>query len=138
MYLTHRGYLNWVARTDDPGYTYHRAAVELCEASAAEIAPGVLATAGRADIDFVSLGPGTGVKDRALLQRLADAAAPSGGTLFYYPSDINPAMIVHAIQTVLGGAPATGILVKGIIAPCDSLGLFSHVYKDRAAPNVLA
>lgn len=28
--------------------------------------------------------------------------------------------------------------VKGIIAPFDSLGLFSYVYKDRAGPNVLA
>ncbi len=28
--------------------------------------------------------------------------------------------------------------MKGIIAPFDSMGLFSHVYKDRAGPNVLA
>ena len=138
MYLTHRGYLNWVARTDDPGYTYHRAAVELCESRAGDIAAAVLAAAGRADIDLVSLGPGTGVKDRAFLQSLSAAAAPAGGTLFYYPYDINPAMIVHAIQTVLSGPLATTILVKGIIAPFDSLGLFSHVYKDRSAPNVLA
>lgn len=138
MYLTHRGYLNWVARTEDPQYAYHRAGLELCEAMAGEIAAAVLAAAGAADVDYVSLGPGTGAKDRALLQGLSAAAAPAGGTLYYYPYDINPAMIVHAIQTVLGGELATRVLVKGIIAPFDSIGLFSHVYKDRAAPNVLA
>jgi hypothetical protein len=34
--------------------------------------------------------------------------------------------------------PARSLLVKGIIAPFDSLGLFSHVYQDRPAPNVLS
>jgi hypothetical protein len=138
MYLTHRGYLNWVARTEDPQYTYHRAGVDLCEAKADEIATAVVAATGQSDIDLVSLGPGTGAKDRAFLQSLGKAVAPAGGSLYYYPYDINPAMIVHAIQTVLGGALATRVLVKGIIAPFDSLGLFSHVYRDRAAPNVLA
>ena len=47
-------------------------------------------------------------------------------------------MIVHAIQTVLSGELASKVSVKGIIAPFDSLGLFSPVYKDRAGPNVLA
>ena len=138
MYLTHRGYLNWVARTEDPQYTYHRAGVELCEAKADEIAAAILAAAGGPEVDFVSLGPGTGAKDRALLESLSAAAAPAGGSLYYYPYDINPAMIVHAIQTVLGGELAADVRVKGIIAPFDSMGLFSHVYKDRAAPNVLA
>ena len=137
MYLTHRGYLNWVARTEDPQYTYHRAGVELCEAKAADIAAEILAAAGQAEIDFVSLGPGTGAKDRALLEGLSSAAGRVGGTVYYYPYDINPAMIVHAIQTVLGGDLASKVLVKGIIAPFDSMGLFSHVYKDRAGPNVL-
>ncbi|HEU5447701.1 MAG TPA: L-histidine N(alpha)-methyltransferase, partial [Acidimicrobiia bacterium] len=137
MYLTHRGYLNWVARTEDPQYSYHRAGVELCESKGAEIAAAILAATGRADVDFVSLGPGTGAKDRPLLESLSAAAGRVGGTVYYYPYDINPAMIVHAIQTVLGGDLASKMLVKGIIAPFDSLGLFSHVYKDRAGPNVL-
>ena len=137
MYMTHRGYLNWVARTEDPQYSYHRAGVELCEAKAVDIAAEILAAAGQADVDFVSLGPGTGVKDRALIESLSAAAARVGGTVFYYPYDINPAMIVHAIQTVLSGDLASRVLVKGIIAPFDSMGLFSHVYKDRAGPNVL-
>jgi hypothetical protein len=135
MYLTHRGYLNWVARTEDPQYTYHRAGVELCEAKAADIAAEILAAAGQADIDFVSLGPGTGAKDRALLESLTAAAGRVGGTIYYYPYDINPAMIVHAIQTVLGGELATRMLVKGIIAPFDSMGLFSHVYKAGPGPT---
>jgi Histidine-specific methyltransferase, SAM-dependent len=137
MYLTHRGYLNWVARTEDPQYSYHRAGVELCEAKGADIAAEILAAAGQADVDFVSLGPGTGAKDRALLESLSAAAGRVGGTICYYPYDINPAMIVHAIQTVLSGDLATRVLVKGIIAPFDSMGLFSHVYKDRGGPNVL-
>jgi hypothetical protein len=137
MYLTHRGYLNWVARTDDPHYSYHRAGVELCEAMAADIAGEILAAAGQPEVDFVSLGPGTGGKDRALLESLSAAAGRVGGTLCYYPYDINPAMIVHAVQTVLGGELAGNVRVKGIIAPFDSMGLFSHVYKDRAGPTVM-
>ena len=137
-YLTHHGYLNWVRLTQDHRYSYYRASVELCEAKANEIAHAIVDAVGGDQIDYVGLGPGTGAKDRALIHSLAAAAGPAGGSLFYYPYDINPAMIVHAIQTVLSGELASKVSVKGIIAPFDSLGLFSPVYKDRAGPNVLA
>jgi hypothetical protein len=141
-YLTHRGYLNWVNLTEDNRYTYYRAGVELCERHAPEIATAVVGAAGHVNIDIVSLGPGTGAKDRALVQALLGAIASPGGndSIFYYPYDINPAMIVHAIQTVLSPAESLPgkVFVKGIIAPFDSLGLFSYVYRDRAGCNVLA
>ena len=136
-YLTHHGYLNWVRLTEDHRYTYYRSSVELCEANAGEIAAEIVRATGRADLDYVALGPGTGSKDRALISSLI-AAHPEGGPLYYYPYDINPAMIVHAIQTVLSGELEDRVYVKGIIAPFDSLGLFSYVYKDRAGPNVIA
>jgi len=136
-YLTHHGYLNWVRLTEDHRYTYYRSSVELCEANANEIGTEIVRAAGGADLDYVALGPGTGSKDRALISSLV-AADPHGAPLVYYPYDINPAMIVHAIQTVLSGDLEERVFVKGIIAPFDSLGLFSYVYKDRAGPNVLA
>lgn len=136
-YLTHHGYLNWVRLTEDHRYTYYRSSVALCEANATEIGAEIVRAAGRTDLDYVALGPGTGSKDRALISSLA-AADTAGRSLFYYPYDINPAMIVHAIQTVLSGELEDRVFVKGIIAPFDSLGLFSYVYKDRAGPNVLA
>jgi hypothetical protein len=136
-YLTHHGYLNWLRLTQDHRYTYYRASVNLCEAKANEIAEAIIEAVGFEQIDFVGLGPGTGAKDRALLHSLLTSAEPSDGSLFYYPYDINPAMIVHAIQTVLSGDLSSKVSVKGIIAPFDSLGLFSPVYKDRAGPNVL-
>jgi hypothetical protein len=136
-YLTHHGYLNWVRLTEDHRYTYYRSSVELCEANATEIAGEIVRAVGHADIDYVALGPGTGQKDRAIVSSLV-AADPTGDPRFYYPYDINPAMIVHAIQTVLSGDLEDRVNVKGIIAPFDSLGLFSYVYKDRAAPNVVA
>src|ERR671918_448663 len=46
-------------------------------------------------------------------------------------------MIVHALPTVPGGDLPRKGPGKGVIAPFDSMGLFSHVYKDRAGPNVL-
>ncbi len=137
-YLTHHGYRNWVRLTEDHRYTYYRASVDLCLAHANAIAAAIVQAVGGEQIDFVGLGPGTGAKDRALLHSLVAEAAPSGGSLFYYPYDINPAMIVHAIQTVLSGDLSSRVAVKGIIAPFDSLGSFSPVYKDRAGPNVLA
>ena len=137
-YLTHHGYQNWVRLTQDHRYSYYRASVDLCEAKANEIAHAIERAVGLEQIDFVGLGPGTGAKDRALIHSLLAAADPGRGSLFYYPYDINPAMIVHAIQTVLGGDLSSKVSVKGIIAPFDSLGLFSPVYKDRAGPNVLA
>jgi len=121
-YLTHHGYLNWVRLTEDHRYTYYRSSVELCEANATEIAAEIVRAAGRTDLDYVALGPGTGSKDRALISSLV-AAGAGGGPLFYYPYDINPAMIVHAIQTVLSGELEDRVYVKGIIAPFDSLGL---------------
>jgi len=135
-YLTHHGYLNWVRLTEDHRYTYYRSSVELCEANATEIAAEIVKAAGRSNLDYVALGPGTGSKDRALISSLV-ATEPDGDPLLYYPYDINPAMIVHAIQTVLSGELESRVHVKGIIAPFDSLGLFSYVYKDRAGPNVL-
>ena len=139
MYLTHRGYLNWVARTEDPAvHVPPGRAWSSARRRRARSPPRSRRPPARADVDFVSLGPGTGAKDRALIQGLSAAAGRRGGSLCYYPYDINPAMIVHAIQTVLAGDLAAPVLVKGIIAPFDSLGLFSHVYKDRAGPNVLA
>jgi hypothetical protein len=136
-YLTHHGYLNWVRLTEDHRYTYYRSSVELCETNAAEICAEIVRAAGRTNLDYVSLGPGTGSKDRALISGLV-AVEPDGEPPVYYPYDINPAMIVHAIQTVLSGELEDRVYVKGIIAPFDSLGLFSYVYKDRAGPNVLA
>jgi hypothetical protein len=140
-YLTHRGYLNWVNLTEDNRYTFYRAGVDLCERHAADIAALVFDGMATSDVDIVSLGPGTGAKDRALVRAMLDRRVEGdGGSLFYYPFDINPAMIVHAIQTVLspaGSLPAQ-VYVKGIIAPFDSLGLFSYVYRDRAGCNVLA
>ena len=136
-YLTHHGYLNWVRLTEDHRYTYYRSSVALCEANATEIAAEIVRAVGHTDVDYVALGPGTGSKDRALVSSLV-ATDSAGGPLFYYPYDINPAMIVHAIQTVLSGDLEDRVYVKGIIAPFDSLGLFSYVYKDRAGPNVLA
>jgi len=137
-YLTHHGYRNWVRLTNDHRYTFYRAGVDLCQTKANEIAAAIVAAVGAEQIDFVGLGPGTGAKDRALLHSLVAAAEPACGSLFYYPYDINPAMIVHAIQTVLGGDLSSSVSVKGIIAPFDSLGSFAPVYKDRAGPNVLA
>ena len=137
-YLTHHGYLNWVRLTEDHTYTYYRASVDLCEAKANQIAHAIVDAVGGDQIDYVGLGPGTGAKDRALIHSLLTATESRDGSLFYYPYDINPAMTVHAIQTVLGGDLASRVSVKGIIAPFDSLGLFSPVYKDRAGPNVLA
>ncbi len=135
-YLTHHGYLNWVRLTEDHRYTYYRSSVELCEANATEIASEIVRATGGSNLDYVALGPGTGSKDRALISSLV-ATEAEGGPLLYYPYDINPAMIVHAIQTVLAGDLESRVHVKGIIAPFDSLGLFSYVYKDRAGPNVL-
>ncbi len=137
-YLTHHGYLNWVRLTEDHRYAYYRASVELCEAKANQIAHAIVDVIGGDQIDYVGLGPGTGAKDRALIHSLLTVTEPRNGSLFYYPYDINPAMTVHAIQTVLAGDLASRVSVKGIIAPFDSLGLFSPVYKDRAGPNVLA
>ena len=137
-YLTHRGYFNWVRLTEDHRYGYYRAGVELCEANAEKLAGRILAAAGQPSIDLVALGPGTGAKDRALLSSLLTAGAAVNDAIYYYPYDVNPAMIVHAIGTVLGGHSEAEIRVKGIIAPFDLLGLFSYVYKDRSAPNVLS
>ena len=137
-YLTHHGYLNWVTLTEDHRYGYYRASVELCEANADDIAGEIVRATDSEHVDYVGLGPGTGSKDRALVHSLLNLVSPAGGSLYYYPYDINPAMIVHAIQTVLSGDLSGKVFVKGIIAPFDSLGLFSYVYKDRSGPNVLA
>lgn len=52
-------------------------------------------------VDFVSLGPGDGKKDRMLIRAFFEASCnPPVSSLYYYPYDINSQMITQSLKEI--------------------------------------
>jgi SAM-dependent methyltransferase len=134
-YLTNAGYRNWINLTKDPRYTYFLDAVALYTREAERLATKITQAVGDTNLDVVSLGCGTGVKDQQLLRALASIG--SAGGLYYYPFDISPSMISSAMELVGGDEDLSEIKVKAILAEFNSLPQFYKVYQYREGPNVL-
>lgn len=137
-YLTNAGYHNWLRLTSDPTYKYYEDSISLISEHAEDLGGLVREAVGRDEIDLISLGPGDGKKDVALLKGLVKTAF-KGSDLYYYPFDVNPSMISHAMTSTRGVRPSLkDIQVKAILADFDSLPEFSGIYQYRDAPNVLS
>jgi Histidine-specific methyltransferase, SAM-dependent/TIR domain len=136
-YLTNAGYHNWLRLTEDPTYQYYKDSLSLFSEHDEALAREIKSAVGRDEIDLISLGPGDGKKDVVMLKALAKVFKASD--LYYYPFDVNPSMISHAMTATRGVRPSLeDIQVKAILADFDSLPEFSGIYQYRKAPNVLS
>lgn len=141
-YVAASSFQNWISLTQEPGYRFYHEAIDFYGHRANEIAEVILEQVRCNHVDFVSLGPGDGRKDRMLVRALFEAAAPTPvSSVYYYPYDVNAQMITHSLKEIAGDA---GILrnrmrVKAIVSSFRVLTRFVPLYRDyRPGPNVLS
>lgn len=135
-YLTNAGYHNWLRLTEDQSYDYYADSLKLFTEHDKSLATKIKGALNRDDIDMISLGPGDGRKDVVLLKALEKVFGVSD--LYYYPFDVNPSMISHAMTAAGSQRRLKKMKVKAILADFDSLPEFSGIYQYRDAPNLLS
>ena len=138
FYVTDLGTERWLALAEDPSFVAYQDSMALVWSAAATIADAVVEEAGSTNIDFVSLGPGDGRKDVALLVALVQARG--GGDIIYYPFDISINMIAKTVERARADKDLRSGLaqVKAVVADFDSLPVFRPIYQYREGPNLLA
>jgi uncharacterized SAM-dependent methyltransferase len=138
FYASDQGVGRWLALSEDPLFVAYQDSMELIFRSSDEIAREILQLTGSQDIDLISLGPGDGRKDSALLGSLLRLAEGRGET-FYYPFDISSNMVAKTMERIARDRVIRDGLAqaKAVIAHFDSLPIFRPVYQYREGPNVL-
>lgn len=138
-YLGESGLRHWLDLTTDPAYESYQESMKFFRKSATTIADACLDAARPRTVDFVSLGPGNGYKDRYLLSALARSQSTFDPEHYYYPFDINPEMITTAVRTVTTEKRLSDRLrIKAIIADFVALDVFRPVFEFRTHTNVLS
>jgi hypothetical protein len=129
---------NWIRLTRDPKYKHHRETVEFwANSGGKEISALVHEQLECDEIDYVSLGPGAGEKDAALIGRWLD----SGIDVFYYPYDISMVLVATAIRKVRENIPRNAsqrLRIKAALADFHHLQAMKEVFTYRDSPKVLS
>lgn len=138
FYASDQGVRWWLALSEDPLFVAYQDSMELIFGSSDDIAREILRLTGSQDIDLISLGPGDGRKDSALLGSLLRLAGGRGET-FYYPFDISSNMVAKTMERIARDRVIRDGLAqaKAVIADFGSLPIFKPVYQYRDGPNVL-
>lgn len=138
FYVSDQGVGRWLALSEDPLFVAYQDSMELVFGTSDEIAREILHLTGSQDIDLISLGPGDGRKDSALLGSLLRLAGDRGET-FYYPFDISSNMVAKTMDRIARDRVILDGLAqaKAVIADFGSLPIFRPVYQYRDGPNVL-
>jgi hypothetical protein len=137
LYKYDRGCLNWLNLCNDAEYEYFRDSVAFFRESISD----VLEAAGHGLLDsppdYISLGPGNGKKDQIFLKKILDSQKGSNEEIYYYPFDISPMMISHAIRDIVRGLSPDVLKVKAIVGDFyTDLKSFEPVYQYRTATNL--
>jgi len=139
LYSSDSGADNWVRLCGDPKYRYHRASLSYWSGDRGrKMADAIRNEIGRDDFDYVSLGPGDGQKDAALVRYWLDQDTD----LFYYPYDVSLPLVSRAIRAVRRkvGNHNTGsaLHIKAVLADFEHIDTVSEVFTHRSSPNVVA
>jgi uncharacterized SAM-dependent methyltransferase len=137
LYCTPYGSSHWLEICKRRSYTFYRNSLNLLRAKAPEVMAKIVETLGTAEIDFISLGSGDGIKDNILLRELGSKLRGSDFA-YYYPVDISPDLIVHAVPTALRGLVRSQFRVKALIADFTQLSALQVVYEERQERNVFS
>ncbi len=84
--------------------------------------------------DFVSLGAGTGLKDKLFLEELLIKDKP----IWYYPIDISMTLLEHCLKVITKSFDNKDIKVKGIRSDFRSLEKLKYVYKYSNELNIFS
>jgi hypothetical protein len=138
LYWTPQGSAHWLDICKRQSYTFYRQSLSLIRERAQDIVDKIVQAMGTAEIDFISVGSGDGVKDNILLRAL-DQHLSDGALAYYYPVDISDALIVQAVPTALGsGLRRLRFRVKALIADFAQLPSLQRFYEERPAKNVFS
>jgi uncharacterized SAM-dependent methyltransferase len=137
LYRFGRGAALWLDLCHDPQYHYFTKSVEFFQRNIDEILNVIDEKIIADSPDLISLGPGSGIKDRIFLMRLLDRQPDSQSDMYYYPYDISPSMISSAIGAISTNARLRSRLkVKAVVADFNMLKLFEPVYQYRPETNI--
>jgi histidine-specific SAM-dependent methyltransferase/TIR domain-containing protein len=138
LYSSDSGADNWVRLCKDRSYRHHWETVDYWSSRAGRrMAKAIKRELGRDDFDFISLGPGDGKKDTALIESWLDA----GSDVLYYPYDVSLPLVSRAIRAVCKNtskAPSSTLRIKAVLADFYHLQTLGEVFKHRDSPNVIA
>jgi hypothetical protein len=136
LYLTEEGQSTYLRLCDDPQYSYYQETLQYVGNNASALVDCVLDHCGSSEVDLISLGPGNGQKDAALLRELLRRATSPRYT-YYYPYDVSGGLLLEAMRNILAkDLPLQKLRVKAIEADVAFLGEFKRVFDYRAEPNV--
>jgi uncharacterized SAM-dependent methyltransferase len=138
LYWTPQGSAHWLTLCRSKKYQYYRDSLNLLREHSGTLVDNVVKAAGSAEIDFVSVGSGDGVKDNILLSDL-QTSLREDEFIYYYPVDISDTLIVEAIRNALrGGLPRDAFKVKALIADFLKLAKLQAFYEERPATNLFS
>jgi hypothetical protein len=138
IYSFERGTRLWLDMCADHDYEYFRASLKLLRDNTSQILDHIDAKVLSSGPDVISLGPGNGRKDRVLLKALLQRLDNSTGDFYYYPVDINVAMLATAVREIRREELITrSVKVKAAIADYEQdLRALAPMYQFRSAPNI--
>ncbi len=128
---------SWIRWCSDPANRGYRQALGFWKGpDGKEVARSIVAQLDRDDFAYVSMGPGDGRKDAALIGHWLTL----GADLTYYPYDSSMSLLQRAVrQTVDQTSPVGGdrLYVKAVLADFDRPSLLETVFAQRPSPNVI-
>jgi uncharacterized SAM-dependent methyltransferase len=138
QYVSDAGADNWIRLCRDPMYRHHRKTVDFwTRGTGRAMATAIRSALGTDDFDYVSLGPGDGKKDAALISYWLGM----GVDLFYYPYDVSLPLISRAYHRVRTQAPRSRtdqLHIKAVLGDFNQIDTLSEVFTHRTMPNVVA
>jgi hypothetical protein len=139
IYASDRGTLRWLELCNDPLYDYFHSSLGFLTNYKEKIIGAMGQSFVRKPPDFISLGPGNGLKDRILMTALLGHQTRSKipKELRYYPYDISLYMLSNAVRTA--SAQSSNVLPLRIKATCaefNKLPLFKAVYGNSDVPKL--
>jgi len=136
LYLTEEGQETYLKLCEDPKYGYYHETLNYIVEQHVSLVECMLDHCKSTEVDFISLGPGNGLKDATLLQELLRRAKSPRYT-YYYPYDVSGGLLLESMRTILAGdLPLEKLRVKAIEADIASLAEFKRVFDFREEPNV--
>ena len=119
-------------------YKFYSDSKEILEQHAETVAQKIVEAVGSAELDFISIGSGDGVKDNLILRHL-HTKLHTGEYIYYYPVDISDMLIIEAVRNALSkGVPKEQFRVKALVADFVRLEKLQAFYEERPSPNVFS
>ena len=142
QYVTPVGASRWLELCDDGAYDTYTDSVRFLREKMPSLVEAVGDEVISAVPDYISLGPGNGVKDLLFLRGMLDRERQLGkrqGNWFYYPYDASMYLLRRSIMAVArSGDVGRRIRIKAVCAEFSNLADFRPVFDYRPEPNVFA